>query len=345
MSANRAKAKVAADHLLTLINDILEMGKIEDQDIELESRPFNLVEMSEEIDDIVQIRACARGVTVEMDGAAGIEYPDVIGSPLHVRRVFVNLVDNCIKYNKPHGKVVCKSYTDRVEGDTVIYRIVIADTGIGMKPEFVEHIFEPFAQERTVARSSFQGTGMGMPIVKGLVEKMGGTIEVESELGVGTTFILTLPFTIDRDPAAHAEAASSKAASINGLSILLVEDNELNLEIAKELLQSEGAFVTCAHDGSEALELYRTRLAGSFDAILMDIMMPNMNGYDATRAIRLSERADATTIPIIAMTANAFVEDAKAAHEAGMSAHVSKPFDIEELKSVIVACRERSALA
>ena len=342
---NRAKAKVAADHLLTLINDILEMGKIEDQDIELESRPFNLVEMSEEIADIVQIRASARGVTVEMDGATGFEYPDVIGSPLHVRRVFVNLVDNCIKYNKPHGKVVCKSYTDRVEGDTVIYRIVIADTGIGMKPEFVEHIFEPFTQEGTDARSSFQGTGMGMPIVKGLVDKMGGTIEVESELGKGTTFTITLPFTIDRDPAAYAEAASNKAASIDGLSILLVEDNELNLEIAKELLQSEGVFVTCARDGSEALELYCTRPVGSFDVVLMDIMMPIMNGYDATRAIRLSERVDAATIPIIAMTANAFVEDARAAREAGMSDHVSKPFDIEELKSVIVACRERSALA
>ena len=186
---------------------------------------------------------------------------------------------------------------------------------------------------------------MGMPIVKGLVDKMGGTIEVESELGKGTTFTITLPFTIDRDPAAYAEAASNKAASIDGLSILLVEDNELNLQIAKELLQSEGVFVTCARDGSEALELYCTRPVGSFDVVLMDIMMPIMNGYDATRAIRLSERVDAATIPIIAMTANAFVEDARAAREAGMSDHVSKPFDIEELKSVIVACRERSALA
>ena len=344
LRSNRAKAKVAADHLLTLINDILEMGKIEDRAIELENRPFNLVELIEDIGDIVQIRANARGVTVETDRGGGFEYPDVIGSPLHVRRVFVNLIDNCIKYNKPHGKVTCTARTVEVEGDTVLYRIVIADTGIGMKPEFVEHIFEPFAQEGSDARSSFQGTGMGMPIVKGLVEKMGGRIEVQSELGVGTTFTLMLPFEIDRNPQA-SHASSSEPASIAGMSILLGEDNELNLEIAKELLQSEDALVTTAHDGLEALEIYRSRPAGSFDAVLMDIMMPNMNGYDATRAIRLSERLDSATIPVIAMTANAFMEDASAAREAGMNAHISKPFDIEVLKSVVVSCCEKVSLS
>ena len=338
--SNRSKAKVAADHLLTLVNDILEMGKIEDREIVLENKPFNLKELLHDVLVLVDIRAAENGIRIETDGGKNIKYPDVYGSPVHVRRVFLNLVDNCVKYNKRGGSVTCVSTMLGVQGDTVTYRFIVSDTGIGMTPEFLERIFEPFAQANDDARSNYQGTGMGMPIVKALVERMNGTIEVRSALGKGSTFTVTVPFVIDRNPADHREEPVLPAdCSIEGMNILLAEDNELNTEVAKALLESEGASVTCVGNGKEALDAFCAKPAGTFDAVLMDIMMPVMDGYEAARAIRLSDKRDSSTVPIVAMTANAFAEDVKAAKDAGMNGHIAKPLDLDVLKRTLAKHR------
>ena len=262
------------------------------------------------------------------------------GSPVHVRRVLLNLIDNCVKYNKPGGSVTCTAANLGVEGDVVTYRFTIADTGIGMTSEFLEHIFEPFTQANNDARSNYQGTGMGMPIVKALVEEMGGVITATSTLGEGSTFTVMLPFTIDRNPQTHqSDDENASDISLAGMSIMLVEDNELNTEIARTLLENEGAQVTCAADGQEAVDLFCSKAPGTFDVILMDVMMPKMNGYEATRTIRLSDRPDAATVPIVAMTANAFAEDVQTAKEAGMNDHVSKPIQLDILKEALAKYR------
>ena len=204
-----------------------------------------------------------------------------------------------------------------------------------MTEEFQKHIFEPFAQEHTGSRTKFPGTGLGMAIAKNLVEKMGGTITLESEYGVGTTFVIRVPFKIDLDADKREEQKDISEKSIKGLHILLAEDNELNMEIAEFLLQNEGADVTKAWNGQEAVELFRKSGPGEFDVILMDIMMPVMNGYEATKMIRSLDREDAKEIPIIAMTANAFTEDRIRAKEAGMDEHIAKPVDVELLIKVI----------
>ena len=326
----------------TLINDILEMSKIEDHAVELENLPFNLTDLCRDIFVLGQIRAKSRDVTLTTSGPDTFAYPDVYGSPLHVRRVFLNLVENCIKYNKPGGSVHCSAEQMDLVGDKVVYRFIISDTGIGMSPEFLKHLFEPFAQANDDARSNYQGTGMGMPIVKALLKNMGGTISVKSELGRGTTFTVDLPFVINRTPEKAVEAsADAEECDICGMSILLVEDNELNTEIAQTLLEHDGALVTTAANGKEALELFQAKPAGAFDAILMDVMMPEMNGYEATRAIRLCDKPDAAEVPIIAMTANAFIEDVARAKESGMNDHLSKPIEIEKLKATLAKYRVR----
>lgn len=332
----RTKTKGAADHLLALLSDVLEMGKLEDRDIELENVPFNLMDALRDVEVLGSLRAAETGVTVIHDGGVNLTHVNLYGSPVHIKRVFINLLTNAIKYNEPGGQVKCTSSVERESGDTVAYRFVIADTGIGMSPEFVEHIFEPFSQERDDARSTYQGTGMGMAIVHALVQKMGGTISVQSELGCGSTFEVVLPFTIDRNPAAHESAAPDAAdCSIEGMNLLLVEDNELNREIAETLLEEMGARVTFACDGKQAVDAFVGKPAGTFDAVLMDIMMPVMNGYEASRAIRLSGKRDADTIVIVAMTANAFVEDVQASKEAGMNEHLAKPIDMDKLKAAL----------
>ena len=333
----RTKTKGAADHLLALLSDVLEMGKLEDRDIELENVPFDLMDVLRDVEVLSNLRAAETGVTIAHDDAVNLPYTHLYGSPVHIKRVLINLLTNAIKYNKPGGMVTCTSRVESESGDTVAYRFVISDTGIGMSPEFVKRIFEPFSQERDDARSTYQGTGMGMAIVHALVEKMGGSISVQSELGQGSTFEVVLPFTIDRNPAAHERKEPDPAqCSIAGMRLLLAEDNELNREIAETLLEERGARVTCACDGKEALDMFVSKPAGTFDAVLMDIMMPRMNGYEASRAIRLSGKRDADTIVIVAMTANAFAEDVKASKEAGMNEHLAKPIDMDKLAATLV---------
>lgn len=338
---SRAKARVAANHLLSLINDILEMGKIEDRKLTLEHAPFNLKELCDDTLVLCKLRASSNGITMQDNSLPYATGPYMIGSPTHIRQIMINLLDNSIKYNKHGGSVTFSSKTKPLDNGRALLCFSVSDTGIGMAPEFLKHIYEPFAQEGDDARSRFQGTGMGMPIVKSLIELMGGTIEVTSELHVGTTFYVEIPLDIDKNPQTRANTVERALdCSLADMNVLLAEDNELNAEIAQALLESEGVVVTRAANGNEVVDLYLSHPAGSFDAILMDIMMPDMDGYEATRAIRLSEKVDAADIPIIALTANAFVEDAKAAHDAGMNAHLSKPLDFNKLKNMLARIKK-----
>ena len=343
---SRAKARVAANHLLSLINDILEMGRIEERKVTLDHESFNLKELCDDALVLCKLRASDRGITMLDTSEPYAVDQYMIGSPTHIRQILVNLLDNSIKYNKRGGTVTFSSTIKPVDDEHAVFCFSVSDTGIGMTPEFLTRIYEPFAQEGDDARSKFQGTGIGMSIVKSLIDMMGGTIEISSEVGAGSTFNVQIPLDIDKNPRAReCTDEQTYSRSLTGMSVLLAEDNELNAEIAQALLESEGIVVTRAADGNEAVKLYVSHPAGSLDAILMDIMMPGMDGYEATRAIRLSEKADATDIPIIALTANAFVEDAKAAHDAGMNAHLSKPLDFNKLKNILACIKKNGAVS
>ena len=332
----RTKVKEASNLLLELVNDVLDMSKLESDEIVLEEIPFNLSKISKEVLVVIEQIAAEQNIRIVWEKKE-ITHRDLIGSPGYVKRVMMNILSNAVKYNIANGQIYISCIeipSEQPEMTTMEF--VCRDTGIGMADEFQKHIFEPFAQEHAGSRTKFAGTGLGMPITKKLIEKMGGTITFESEKGVGTTFIIRIPFKIDMDSDKRKEQKDvSDGKSIKGMHILLAEDNKLNMEIAEFVLQNEGADVTKAWNGQEAVELFRNSEPGEFDVILMDIMMPVMNGYEAARMIRSLDRADAKAIPIIAMTANAFTEDRLKAKEAGMDEHVAKPVDVELLIKVI----------
>ena len=331
----RTKVKEASNLLLELVNDVLDMSKLESGEIVLEEIPFNLSSISREVFVVIEQMAAEQNIRVVWEKKE-ITHRDFIGSPGYVKRVMMNILSNAVKYNKENGQIYISCVeipSEQPEMTTMEF--VCRDTGIGMAEEFQKHIFEPFAQEHTGSRAKFAGTGLGMAISKKLVEEMGGTITFESEKGVGTTFVIRVPFQIDPDADKREEPKNVSEKSIKGLHVLLAEDNELNMEIAEFVLQNEGAEVTKAWNGQETVELFRKSESGEFDVILMDIMMPVLNGYEAARRIRSLDREDAKKIPIIAMTANAFTEDRIRAKEAGMDEHVAKPVDAELLIKVI----------
>ena len=331
----RAKIKEASNLLLELVNDVLDMSKLESGEVILEESPFNLNKIFEEVLVVIEQIAAEQNIRIVWEKKE-IKHCDLIGSPRYVKRVMMNILSNAVKYNGENGHIYISCIeipSEQPEMTTMEF--VCRDTGIGMAEEFQKHIFEPFAQEHAGSRTKFSGTGLGMPISKKLIEKMGGTITFESAEGIGTTFVIRVPFKIDLDADKREEQTDASEKSIKGLHILLAEDNELNMEIAEFVLQDEGADVTKAWDGQEAVELFRNSAPGEFDVILMDIMMPVMNGYEATKMIRSLDREDAKEVPIIAMTANAFTEDRIRAKEAGMDEHVAKPVDVELLKKVI----------
>ena len=331
----RTKVKEASNLLLELVNDVLDMSKLESGEIVLEEIPFNLSSIYREVFVVIEQVAAEQNLQIVWEKKE-ITHRDLIGSPRYVKRVMMNILSNAMKYNRENGHI----YISCIEipsgqPETTTMEFVCRDTGIGMAEEFQKHIFEPFAQEHAGSRTKFAGTGLGMPISKKLIEKMGGTITFESAEGIGTTFVIRVPFKIDLDADKREEQKDVSENSIKGLHILLAEDNELNMEIAEFVLQNEGADVTKAWNGQEAVELFRNSKPGEFNVILMDIMMPVMNGYEATKMIRSLDREDAKEIPIIAMTANAFTEDRIRAKEAGMNEHVAKPVDVELLMKVI----------
>ena len=327
------KMQVAANYLLSLINDVLQMSKIEDGNVPLTKDIIDFSELTKDILVIIEQRAKERGIKMQFNAKNDIRYPFVYGSPVHLRQIFLNIYGNCIKYNHIGGSIITTSdYTETDDG-VVMYEWTITDTGIGMSKEYKEHIFEPFSQERQYIGSTHYGIGLGMSIVKGLIEKMGGSIEVESEEGIGSTFIIKIPFKIASTP--YKVNKQTSEIKIDGLNLLLVEDNELNTEIAETLLSDEGAVVTVAKNGLQAVNIFKEKPEGSFDAILMDIMMPVMDGLTATKKIRTLNHPDAKKIPIIAMTANAFKEDKEKCLTAGMNAHLAKPIEIENVKKVL----------
>ena len=331
----RAKIKEASHLLLELINEVLDMSKLESDEVVLEEIPFNLNSIFEEILGVIEHMAAEQNIRIIWEEKE-VTHWNLIGSPVHVKRILMNILSNAVKYNKENGYIYisCREIPSKQTAMTTL-EFVCRDTGIGMAEAFQKRIFEPFAQEHAGSRTKFAGTGLGMPITKKLVEKMGGTISFESKEGTGTTFVIRIPFQIDADMKDRTETEEKTEASIQGLHVLLAEDNELNMEIAEFVLQNEGTVVTKAWNGQEAVDIFRKSSPGEFDVILMDIMMPVMNGYEAAKMIRSLDREDAKVIPIIAMTANAFTEDKMRAKEAGMDEHIAKPVDGKLLVKVI----------
>lgn len=332
------KMRTAAFHLKALVNDVLNMQRMETDRFFLEQIPFDIREILDNCWSMLEAQASRLDITLEKIKPGSLKYPYLIGSPLHIRQIFMNLLSNAIKYNKPGGSISIHAKIIRQVHQNVIYKFIISDTGIGISPEFQKHIFEPFAQEDTGARTIYKGTGLGMAIVHRLVQEMGGTIQLKSEKNVGSTFTLILPFTIDEhQPSASAETDTDTPADLTDLHILVVEDNELNLEIAVFSLEAAGLNVSTAINGLEAVRLFEKSKPYEYDIILMDIMMPVMNGLDAAKAIRGLSRPDATTVPIIALSANAFAEDIQKSKNAGINEHLAKPLEMDKVLKVIAS--------
>lgn len=332
----REKIRVSAEHLLSLINDVLDISKLESGAFVFAKERFYLQDVLDSCAGIMIPQAQEQGIALETK-RAGLSHTCLLGSPLHLRQILINIVGNAIKYNRPNGKVtICTEELSDEEGQ-VTYRFTIEDNGIGMSEEFQKCLFEPFTQEQHDARTRYKGTGLGMAITKSLVEQMGGTISVQSQLGIGSKFTVVLP----AERAAVEKECTSQPENthtdISGLRVMLVEDNEINREISQYMLEEAGAEIVNAENGKEAVELFAASPIGGFDCILMDVMMPVMDGLEATRIIRNMERKDAKTVPIIALSANAFAEDTQMAKEAGMNEHLSKPLDMEAVLRVIAS--------
>ena len=339
----RQKILQSTDYLQNLINNVLDISKLESGSLVLEHKSFDLAELLRNNLTVVAMSAYENGVRFEGGvDASTIRHRHLIGSPVHLSRILMNLSSNAIKYNHFHGtvNVHCEELSD--DGDTAVFQFVCSDTGLGMSEEFQKHAFDAFAQEGKRSTTTFSGSGLGLSIVRDIVELMGGTIELESEENIGSTF--TVPFEIEHLAEKNDPQKDNCPQSMNlsGKRVLLVEDNAINMEIAHEILGEEHLNITEAKNGKEALEIFRNSKTGEYDFIIMDVMMPVMDGLEATKAIRELEREDAKKIPIIAMTANAFEEDRKACLDAGMDEHIGKPIDIPLLKSAIIKLLAKS---
>ena len=323
----RRKIRDTSHLLLELVNEVLDMGKLESGELVLEEIPFDLIPLLDAVSVPLEQTAKSRGIRIEWLPRE-VQHTALVGSAIHLKRLLMNLVSNAVRYNKDNGSVTlsCRELEDK--GNTAWFEFICADTGIGMSEAYQQHLFEPFTQEHSTARSTYGGTGLGMPIAKSLVDKMGGTITFTSKQGEGTTFHVILPFRICQPGELPPQVTKVPAPdALQGMRLLLVEDNTLNMEIAAFMLENAGAELTKAQNGQEALDIFRESPAGFFDAVLMDVMMPVMDGYQATRAIRALERPDAAAVPIVAMTAHAFTDDRQRAYEAGMTAHLAKPLE------------------
>ena len=332
----RNKIMSASSFLLDLVNSVLDMNKLESGEVKLEEKPFRMSRLLKETSGVLEMQARECGITLNVCNEAD-EHDYLIGSPVHLGQVLQNIIGNAIKYNNDSGTVDVTCREISYDGNTAEFEFVCADTGIGMSEEFQQHAFEPFAQENESARTSYAGTGLGLPITKELVEQMGGSISFTSAPGEGTEFHIVIPFVIDTEEKPD-EAALDKPDDlemVNGAKILVVEDNDLNMEIVEFILRNHGADIVKAWNGREGVDIFASSSVGEFDMILMDVMMPVMNGINAARAIRALNRADAATVPIIAMTANAFTDDREASAEAGMNEHLAKPLNADELMDTV----------
>ena len=325
----------SSDMLVDLVNNVLNMSKLESGGIQLTEEAFDLQEMLDDVERFVNVQAERKQISLQINSAE-VEHYHLIGSPLHIRQIFQNIIENAVKFNMDSGSVnvVCREFVS--DENTVELEMVCTDTGIGMSEEFQKHVFEAFTQEDTSARTTYSGIGLGLAITKKLVNCMDGEISFESERGIGTVFTVKLPVQIDR---AYYQLSEKKdpLQVMKGLQILLVEDNELNMEITEYMLTEQGAVVTEAWNGKEAADIYESCESGTFDVILMDIMMPVMNGLEAARCIRASEKEDAQSIPIIALSANAFDDDIAQSLAAGMNMHLAKPLEFQKVIEAIAA--------
>jgi CheY-like chemotaxis protein len=313
--------------LLGLINDVLDMSRIESGKTRVKHESFDMRTCIDNCISIIGGQLATRDLEM-VRKLSKFQHPCLIGDELHLRQIFINILGNSVKFTPDGGKIFFRAWEKESTDEKALYRFELADTGIGMKEEFLPHLFEAFAQEDDGTRTTYKGTGLGMAITKEFVELMGGTIEVESKLNVGTEFAIEIWFDIDQN-ARIGESMVDVQIDLVGMKVLLVEDIDLNMEIAQCMLEDEGAEVTPAMNGQEAVDAFSMNPSGTFDIIIMDIMMPVMDGITAAKTIRAMEREDAKTIPIIAMTANAYEEDIQKTHDAGMNAHLSKPIDID----------------
>ena len=328
------KISVSSQHLLSLINDVLDMSRIESGKVTLEAKPVHLPELVHELRDIVQAVVSEKDLSLTLD-TVGVENEDVIADPLRLEQILINVLANAVKFTPDGGQIsLWIVQKDTAPAGYADFEFHIKDNGIGMSEEFQKHIFEQFARERTSTVSKIQGTGLGMAITKSLVDMMGGRITVKSEQGKGSEFTISLRFPIGEAKTEQTPPAAKASASA-GKKLLVVEDNELNLEIASTLLKEAGFEVDTAENGKIAVEKVEAASADRYDLILMDIQMPEMDGYEATRRIRALPDTKKAALPIVAMTANAFEDDRKNALRAGMNGHIAKPLDIQKLFQVL----------
>ena len=337
----RKKIRVSTEHLLSLVNDVLQISKME-SGIHVEAEEsFEIREVLDNSIMLLSERAEERGIRLTLK-EADIEHGRVIGNPLHLQQILMNIIDNAIKYNHPQGSVFVTAKETAGKGGKAEYEFVVEDTGIGIGEDFKKHIFEPFTQEHKSARTHYNGVGLGMSIVKQLVDQMKGHIAVESQIGKGSMFRITLSMQTDGTwNTQPSEEEQNGLDSIAGMRVLLVEDNEINYEIIEFMLTDAGAEVVTAVDGKAAVDAFAASGPGTFDCVLMDLMMPVMSGYEATRVIRSMDRPDAKSVPIIALSANAFDEDVAMAKDAGMNEHLAKPVDMGKMFHVMsgLSCR------
>ncbi len=326
-------------HLLSLVNDVLNLSRIEAGKISKNSEPFNVISLMSDCISIIGGQLAGREVDLNLS-YDDIVHQDLIGDSLHLRQIFINILGNSVKFTKAGDSI--SMYAKEIGGDDkfVRFRFVLSDTGIGMSREFLPKLFNAFSQERTDGRTTYQGTGLGMAITKEFVELLGGSISVDSQLGEGTRFELDIPFEVDLNEKGDEKEKESDY-DLNGMKVLVVEDVEQNLIIVTTLLEDKGVTVVSAENGKEAVEVFESSPEGQFDAILMDVMMPVMDGLEATRIIRAMDREDAKSVPIIAATANAYDEDIKKTREAGMDTQVLKPIDVDELYRTLAVFYKR----
>jgi len=333
------KIRVSTEHLLSLVNDVLQISNLERGRPAAVEEPFDLYDTLEDCITILSPLAEEREIRLELEESS-LRHNRVVGNPLYLKQILMNVIDNALRYNRPHGAVFVRAEETGFQNGTVRCRFVVEDTGIGIGEDFKAYIFEPFTQEHQGARTNYNGVGLGMSIVKKLVDQMKGTVAVDSQVGKGSLVQITLPLQVDQAWTARpAQEEGSVQANIAGMHVLLVEDNEINSEIVEFMLRDAGAEVVTAGDGKAAVDAFEASAPGAFDCVLMDLMMPVMSGYEAARVIRALDRADARTVPIIALSANAFEEDIALAKDAGMDAHLAKPVDIHKMFQVMSGLR------
>ena len=331
----RRKIRVSTEHLLALVNDVLQVSKLESGRPAEVEEPFDLHDTLESCITILSAQAEERGIRLVLE-EVDLRHSRLIGNPLHLKQILMNVIDNAIRYNRPKGSAYVQVKEISCQGGTAMCRFVVEDTGIGIGEDFKKHIFEPFTQEHQGARTHYNGVGLGMSIVKKLVEQMKGTIELDSQIGRGTVIQITLPLRVDGNWSARpVDEERNLHSNIAGMRVLLVEDNEINCEIVEYILRGAGVEVVTASDGKAAVDAFTAAEPGAFDCVLMDLMMPVMSGYEAARVIRSLERRDAAAVPIIALSANAFDEDIALAKDAGMNEHLAKPVDMHKMFQVM----------